>query len=77
MIFSVFFFCPLLYFMPTFVLGRKVKKRRNSILGYKMWPIVHEKFTIFGHLPTFCPLLKSKVGTAYIENVAYYRYIFE
>nr|DAG43914.1 MAG TPA: hypothetical protein [Caudoviricetes sp.] len=53
MIFSVFFFCPLLYFMPTFVLGRKVKKRRNSILGYKMWPIVHEKFTIFGHLPTF------------------------
>nr|DAG64633.1 MAG TPA: hypothetical protein [Caudoviricetes sp.] len=33
MIFSVFFFCPLLYFMPTFVLGCVAKKWQNSILG--------------------------------------------
>ena len=60
-----------LFLLPTFIFyahfcfglcGEKVAKFYSRL---KIWLIVHEKFIIFGHLPTFCPLLKSKVGTAY------------
>ena len=60
-----------LFLLPTFIFyahfcfglcGEKVAKFYSRL---KIQLIVHEKFIIFGHLPTFCPLLKSKVGTAY------------